>query len=251
MKPLPFCARVPAIISSVTCTSVSDVHALDDRWLTATDGSPDVVEWRADQLAAALGGEDDLGDKIAEVARALSARAELPLILTARSDAEGGACPQRVYRTVVDALLECARKDTKLAVDVEIERPDASDLIATARAQGTHVVASFHDFEATPDGVFDRLHAMEQAGASVAKIAVTPHTMDDVLTVLHATNRAHTELSIPVIAISMGRMGAVTRLMGAEFGSCATFATGPQGASAPGQYTVAQVKQIRDMLDAD
>ena len=92
------------------------------------------------------------------------------------------------------------------------------------------------------------MHAMEQAGASVAKIAVTPTNMDDVLSVLRVAHRAQAELAIPVIAISMGRMGAVTRLMGAEFGSCATFATGPQGASAPGQYSVAQVRQLAQVL---
>ncbi|GAA1189511.1 type I 3-dehydroquinate dehydratase [Brevibacterium paucivorans] len=257
MKPLPFCSRTPAIISSVTCMSAEDVHAVDGMWFTPGPTSPDVLEWRVDPLVSALtAGEGDLGGKIAEVATALRARTQLPLILTVRSEAEGGQCPEGAYTSAVEALIQCAATstetsgvtDVQIALDVEVARPDARVLIEKAREQGIHVIASFHDFCATPPDLLERMHAMEQAGASVAKIAVTPTNMDDVLSVLRVTHRAQAELAIPVIAISMGRMGAVTRLMGAEFGSCATFATGPQGASAPGQYSVAQVRQLAQVL---
>lgn len=266
MKPLPFCSRTPAIISSVTCTSVNDVHGVGDEWLTPGPTSPDVVEWRVDPLVCAVeaagggavGGETasegDLGEKIAEVATALRERAQLPLIFTVRSEAEGGQCPEAAYTSAGEALIQCAETSgatgIQIALDVELARSDSRALIEKARAQGTHVIASFHDFSATPHDLLERMRAMEQAGASVAKIAVTPTSMDDVIRVLDVTNQAQGELSIPVIAISMGRMGAVTRLMGAEFGSCATFATGPQGASAPGQYSVAQVRRLAQVLDA-
>lgn len=283
MKPLPFCSRTPAIISSVTCMSVEDIHAVDGMWFTPGSTSPDVLEWRVDPLISALtaggatgggtAGEGvtrggDLGGKIAEVAAALRARTQLPLILTVRSEAEGGQCPDGVYTSAVEALMQCAGEATdshgcedsrgdhpgttgvQIALDVEVARPDSRALIEKARAQGIHVIASFHDFCATPPDLFGRMHVMEQAGASVAKIAVTPTSMDDVLSVLRVTHRAQEELAIPVIAISMGRMGAVTRLMGAEFGSCATFATGSQGATAPGQYSVAQVRQLAQVLKA-
>ncbi|WP_293878083.1 type I 3-dehydroquinate dehydratase [uncultured Brevibacterium sp.] len=261
MKPLPFCSRTPAIISSVTCLSVEDVHAVDGMWFTPGPTSPDVLEWRVDPLVSALtAGGGDLGGKIAEVATALRARTQLPLILTVRSEAEGGQCPEGAYTSAVETLIQCAgdgndsrggnpgATGVQIALDVEVARPDSRALIEKARAQGSHVIASFHDFSATPPDLLERMHAMEQAGASVAKIAVTPTNMDDVLSVLRVAHRAQAELAIPVIAISMGRMGAVTRLMGAEFGSCATFATGPQGASAPGQYSVAQVRQLAQVL---
>lgn len=285
MKPLPFCSRTPAIISSVTCTSVNDVHGVGDAWLTPGPTSPDVVEWRVDPLVSALtkgspagecaadGGEasgdsdldgGDLSEKIAEVAAALRERAQLPLIFTVRSETEGGQCAEAAYTSAVEALTQCAETsgatvtslgtggatDIQIALDVEVARPDSRNIIEKARAQGTHVIASFHDFSATPHDLLERMHTMEQAGASVAKIAVTPTSMDDVIRVLDVTNQAQEALNIPVIAISMGRMGAVTRLMGAEFGSCATFATGPQGASAPGQYSVAQVRQLAQVLKA-
>lgn len=279
MKPLPFCSRTPAIISSVTCTSVNDVHNVGDEWLTLGPTSPDVVEWRVDPLVSALataspaggnsvgGGvasDGDLGEKIAEVATALRERAQLPLIFTVRSETEGGQCAEAAYTSAVEALTQCAETSgavaasagtggatgVQVALDVEVARPDSRSLIEKARAQGTHVIASFHDFSATPHDLLERMRTMEQFGASVAKIAVTPTSMDDVIRVLDVTNRAQDTLNIPVIAISMGRMGAVTRLMGAEFGSCATFATGPQGASAPGQYSVAQVRQLAQVLKA-
>lgn len=285
MKPLPFCSRMPAIISSVTCTSVNDIHGVGDEWLTPGPTSPDVVEWRVDPLVSALTtgraagggaasggltrrdsdlGGGDLGEKIAEVATALCERAQLPLIFTVRSEAEGGQCAEAAYTSAVEALTQCAETsgaavasagtdgatDVEIALDVEVARPDSRSLIEKARAQGTHVIASFHDFSATPHDLLERMRTMERAGASVAKIAVTPARMDDVIRVLDVTNRAQDALNIPVIAIAMGRMGAVTRLMGSEFGSCATFVTGPQGASAPGQYSVAQVRQLAQVLRA-
>lgn len=234
---------------------------MDGMWFTPGTTSPDVLEWRVDPLVSALtAGGGDLGGKIAEVATALRARTQLPLILTVRSETEGGQCPEGAYTSVVEALIQCAgdgndsrgrnpgTADIQIALDVEVARPDARALIEKAREQGIDVIASFHDFCATPPDLLERMNVMEQAGASVAKIAVTPTNMDDVLSVLRVTHRAQAELAIPVIAISMGRMGAVTRLMGAEFGSCATFATGPQGASAPGQYSVAQVRQLAQVL---
>lgn len=73
-----------------------------------------------------------------------------------------------------------------------------------------------------------------------------PQSVDDVLTLLTATNQARQTLSQPVITMSMGDLGKVSRLAGEVFGSCLSFATVGAG-SAPGQMALTQ---LRPMLQA-
>jgi len=47
-------------------------------------------------------------------------------------------------------------------------------------------------------------------------------------------------LRIPVVSMSMGRLGAITRLSGWAFGSAMTFAVG-ENSSAPGQLAIEDV----------
>jgi len=55
----------------------------------------------------------------------------------------------------------------------------------------------------------------------------------------------------PVIGIAMGPSGAPTRLVGSALGCAATFATlpGSEG-SAPGQFTIEQVRTVLDIIEA-
>jgi 3-dehydroquinate dehydratase-1 len=62
-----------------------------------------------------------------------------------------------------------------------------------------------------------------------------------VLTLLGATWNASQALPIPVAGMSMGGLGAVTRLCGGQFGSALTFAVG-QVASAPGQLPIDELR---------
>lgn len=75
----------------------------------------------------------------------------------------------------------------------------------------------------------------DQLGADVAKVAVMPRNLDDVLTLFSATLEAGKILRIPLISMSMGPLGAVTRLFGWTFGSALTFAVGASS-SAPARY---------------
>src|SRR5438105_2971047 len=77
--------------------------------------------------------------------------------------------------------------------------------------------------------------------ADVAKIAVMPQSMDDVLALLAATSRASRSLVIPLVSMAMGPLGAVTRANGWLFGSAMTFAVGASS-SAPGQMPIEDVR---------
>ena len=74
-----------------------------------------------------------------------------------------------------------------------------------------------------------------------------PQTRTDVLELLAATaEMADRHPETPVITMSMGTLGAVSRLAGEAFGSAMTFAN-PGQASAPGQVSL---DVVNDALDA-
>ena len=89
---------------------------------------------------------------------------------------------------------------------------------------------------------------MQQAGADLPKLAVMPRCRTDVLELLAATaEMADLHPETPVITMSMGVLGAVSRLAGETFGSAMTFAN-PGQASAPGQVSLDIVNEVLDAL---
>jgi 3-dehydroquinate dehydratase-1 len=81
-------------------------------------------------------------------------------------------------------------------------------------------------------------------GADIAKVAVMPKDPQDVLVLLAATLKASQTLGVPLISMSMGGLGSLSRIMGWVYGSAATFAVG-KGSSAPGQIAI---EELRAML---
>jgi 3-dehydroquinate dehydratase I len=121
-------------------------------------------------------------------------------------------------------------------------------LRTVSTANGVALVASYHDFECTPglDTLLGRIPEAERRRADVAKVAVMPKDPDDVLTLPAATCRASRTVDLPLIIMSMGGLGALSRVVGWMYGSAATFAVG-KSSSAPGQITV---EELRGMLSA-
>lgn len=112
------------------------------------------------------------------------------------------------------------------------------------------LIASSHDFQKTPAEEELRRVLTDQisVGADVAKIAVMPQCEEDVLALLSATlavRRAHP--GTPLITMSMGGLGAVSRVVGGHYGSDLTFAVGSH-ASAPGQIPVDKLRQYLSVL---
>lgn len=213
----------------------------------ATESGADLVEWRADYF-------DDVADRAAVVAMARGIRetiAGMPLIFTLRSEGEGG---QPVSLTATDFAGHCAAVcEAAIADFVDVEMSTAPENLETvkaaARANGVGLILSHHDFGKTPDAatLFELFSRAERLGGDVAKVAVMPNNPDDVLTLLTATRRARRELHIPLIGISMGDYGIVTRVTGWLFGSSVTFAAG-EGSSAPGQMPVGDLNRVLGVL---
>ena len=97
---------------------------------------------------------------------------------------------------------------------------------------------------------------MDEKGADILKLAMMPKAPEDVLNLLYATvqintflrekSRSEEEIK-PVITMSMGKLGAVTRISGETFGSAVTFGA-MEKASAPGQLETEALYNILEIL---
>lgn len=173
------------------------------------------------------------------------------LLFTVRTREEGGELSIRTEEYM--KLCQCACEGGCIdLLDVEAYKDTEvlQYLVAKAHEKGVFVVASNHDFVQTPpmEDIVERLLYMDECGADIPKIAVMPQSQKDVLNLLMATveyyNRGYNK---PVITMSMGGSGAITRLSGEIFGSAVTFASVGK-CSAPGQLPVAEVKHILETL---
>lgn len=217
-----------------------------------------IMEWRLDRFRPDL---EDVGEHREAVLSALPAlRAQLgpdrALLATFRTDAEGGARPiaDRDLGILLESLITGRKAGTQSAVDlVDIETGrDAATVqrvISAAHRHGTVIIGSFHDMDATPAEaeLVGILRAQRRLGVDVPKIAVTPRSPRDVLTLLSASLTIAEDLSGPHIAISMGPLGASSRVSAETFGSAATFATAGEG-SAPGQLRAKDVAEMLELL---
>jgi 3-dehydroquinate dehydratase-1 len=89
---------------------------------------------------------------------------------------------------------------------------------------------------------------MRQSGADVVKLAVMPQNAEDVVTLLQETSHFHRNFpETPVITMSMGPLGCISRVAGETFGSCVTFGAFDK-ASAPGQLPVDELNEVLTIL---
>lgn len=211
----------------------------------------DIVEWRIDFCEDI----DDIDKMIQTSSLLRSVLNRKPILVTFRTNAEGGNLPIDFER-YSEILIGIAKSGNVDMIDVEmfacdrnisdnVEENDIISLVGSLK-KSVVIVGSYHDFDATPgtDEIMDRLNTIIERGADIAKIAVMPKSRRDVLRLMEATELVSERAGeTPVIAMSMGGMGLVSRIAGESFGSSVTF--GCMGkASAPGQIDVRELKHI-------
>lgn len=204
---------------------------------------PDIIEWRADFFSAI----DNTNDVIEVAQELIKITGATPIIFTIRSIREGGQAIPLNDRAAIELNADICRHTSIEYVDCELSNgPEhIRYLRSVATDANTKIIGSFHNFQCTPslEELAQKFCQAEQYQLDVAKIAVMPQSLEDVLTLLSATLNAKNQLKIPLITMSMGKFGAVTRMIGGVFGSSLTFGVGSQ-ASAPGQVPVEDLKTV-------
>lgn len=236
----------PKICIPVTAANHAEILAVGQQIAACKGVCADLCEWRIDWFEKVFD-SNALKETGMALRRILSG---MPLLVTFRSQQEGGqlSCDREQYKILIEDICSGGYADM---VDIELftAGEDAKKLAQLAAEKGIKTVFSSHDFLKTPpyDEILSRLERMQQLGADICKIAVMPHSAEDVLTLLCATEERFRVSSVPLITMAMGPLGAVSRVCGELVGSCLTFGTLGK-ASAPGQLPAAELVKILELL---
>ena len=186
---------------------------------------------------------------------------DIPLLFTFRTAHEGGDAEISLatYCALNKAIAESGRVNM---IDVEVfsfaKKAAPSEVIIPAEietlmkdihAANVEIVGSHHDFAKTDskDVLVEYLEKISTTDADILKLAVMPKTEEDVQSLMDAAAEAHEKFpDRPIISISMGGLGQITRTDGERYGNYGTFAMVGQG-SAPGQIPC---DELMDILDA-
>ncbi len=229
-----------------------------------TYSSAELVEWRVDYY------EDALQEKkVIETAGLLQSilGKKIPLLFTFRTKKEGGE-KEILWEQYASLLKNTAKSGYVDLIDLEMFRgydervrqkrewkvsdicnSKVLDLLEELNKRVV-VIGSYHDFEKTPskEEILRRLLFMDRMGADIPKLAAMPQEREDVLRLMEATSLADRLIvEKPIITMSMGVMGAATRVIGETFGSAISFGCMEKG-SAPGQIEVEQLKEVLEIL---
>lgn len=233
----------PLICVSVMDEKKDDIVAEIKRLV---DEHVEMVEWRVDAFEG-VESPNAVREVLKEMAPYIK---ETILVFTFRSKEQGGMRSlnnEKVY----DLHQVAAESKVVDFIDVEyFYTEDADDEICCLQKSGTKVITSHHDFHETPsaDVLFMLLEQMKHSNADIVKLAMMPQSAEDVLRLIEETNHFHKRYpNQPLITMSMGKLGAISRVCGELVGSCVTFGAG-KNASAPGQIKVENLEKILDVM---
>lgn len=204
---------------------------------------PDIIEWRGDFF------ETDNNEGYLNVLKQMKdVNENIPVIFTIRTDSEGGN-KKIGWNEYCDLCLFIAEKGKEFNVefvDVEVFKDDkANELINSLHEKGMNVIGSNHHFDKTPDKeeMVKILSTIEKSGADVCKLAVMPRDKKDVEVLIEASKETDEKIKAPIITMSMGELGAITRVIPKITKTSVTFAAGVS-ASAPGQPGIKVVRKL-------
>jgi 3-dehydroquinate dehydratase/shikimate dehydrogenase len=154
-----------------------------------------------------------------------------PLILTCRPVSQGGAWDDEDPRRRL-TLLEAVKRHFDY-VDVEL-RSGFMEVMVEKVGEG--LIVSHHDVHGTPDDLDGLYQEISDTGADIAKIVVRPRSIADVGRLLAFATRARDAGGTPLVALALGPLGTLTRILAGRYGAPFTYASAAVGAeSAPGQ----------------
>jgi 3-dehydroquinate dehydratase-1 len=161
-------------------------------------------------------------------------------VFTLRSKNQGGRFSGTEEERV--KLLRKLAEKRPMLVDVELETLQANDNLADyLELASIPTLVSWHDFEKTPpnDEIADIITEM-RLYSNYVKVVTTAKSVEDSVRLMSLYENS---LGLHPIIFAMGEAGVVTRVLCALYGAPYTYAT-LEKAVAPGQLTIAQMKQL-------
>jgi len=140
-----------------------------------------------------------------------------------------------------------------ITIELRAKKKYREDLIERAKEIGVKVIIAYHDFNSTPERreIMRILDRERDSRADIAKVAFMANDYKDVLDLMQVlVDKVDEGFGIPIIALSMGKLGRISRVLAPLLGSYLTFASVEKGReSAEGQLTVNELRKILKILD--
>ena len=206
----------------VPITAKTAEQAIAQAQVIASNPNADVAEFRIDLLEFSADTQKviALGQQLNQILK------EKPLIATIRTHNEGGkmTVSDQDYEKIYSDYL---KKPFMQLLDIEMFRDVGSvtKLIKLAHNKNVLVIMSNHDFAKTPEqqDIENRLLKQDQMGADILKIAVMPKSKQDVFTLMNATLAVSQKSQKPLLTMSMGQLGTISRVATANMGGSLSF----------------------------
>jgi 3-dehydroquinate dehydratase type I len=194
----------------------------------------DIIEIRLDALI------DEDPTNWLEVFKQSYDSVQTKILATIRTSKEGGkaAVDGPKYNQYIQALFAFEN------IYVDVELPYAA-FIKEIETYRNRIFLSKHYFNHTPKDLKRIWESMDPYTPFVKKIACMPETVDDVARLLISCYEHKTDSK--KLAISMSKLGSVSRVAGFVFESEFTFTTLTES-SAPGQIPLEKMNEILDLL---
>jgi 3-dehydroquinate dehydratase-1 len=228
----------PVIVGVLKRLSIQDANR-------AKESGADVIELRLDLLE----GDERNIEQVKEFLK----EQKLPVIVTNRRREEGGSFvgTEEERIAMLSRIIEAAPVN---AVDIEFLSHEEvkNKVIETANNLHIPVIISFHDFNGMPrrKDISNIIESMYDEGGSIAKIAVTPKSLNDALFLLTLTHEVSSVGKL-LVCIGMGSdsVGRHLRLIAPIYGSVLTYGyIEGEESVAPGQFSVRELRLIRDKI---
>jgi 3-dehydroquinate dehydratase I len=168
-----------------------------------------------------------------------------PWIATNRLKAEGGAWEGAEEARIAE-LLKAMQAGASI-IDIELVTPEL-DVIVPQIKKKARCLISHHDNKRTPpEAALRRIIEDElAAGADICKLVTTARNFDDNVKLLNIINEYK---PAEIVAFAQGQRGQMSRLLCPLAGGAFTYAALTEaGASASGQLTVFQMRQLYEMM---
>jgi 3-dehydroquinate dehydratase-1 len=192
---------------------------------------PDVFEIRLDSLARDVRKWENKLPRL-----------RAPLIVTARHPQEGGS-NNLSLRERRDLLTRSLPYATYL--DVELRSAfSLRSLLKLAKHKKVRSIISFHNFKSTPPLriLLAKARAAKKQGANIFKVATRTDTPVQLARLLSfITNK---NIDIPLSAMGIGKLGAISRVILARAGSALVYASISARTNVEGQLSLEQFRRL-------
>lgn len=233
-----------ALIMPIAAKDMEETAALAKEFMPYR---PDILEWRVDyfeqveNIPALLEAAEKLRETVGDMA----------VMVTPRHHLENGVreIQPEAKKEILLALIQSGLMDM---VDVEMRygADYIRDIRGACQKHRTALMISYHDLEHTPDSgeVLSLLQKEMELGADVCKVSFVAETYGDVDRLGKAVVQAkQAGIDVPIVSISAGPRGSLSRICGDVFGSDGTFvSTGKTH-----QIHIDDVRALRRSLELD